>query len=57
MKVVKIHRAVTFFESCWLPEYIAHNTKLRQESTTDAEKNFFKLMNNSCFSKPMLETG
>jgi hypothetical protein len=49
----KIHRAITFKESNWLAKYITFNTKLRQQSTTDAEKNFFKLMNNSCYGKTM----
>jgi hypothetical protein len=47
LKPTKFHRAITFSESNWLAKYISFNTKLRQESTTDAEKNFFKLMNNS----------
>ena len=38
MKLVKIHRAVTFSQSKWLADYIAYNTKMRSVSKNAFEK-------------------
>ena len=51
MKITKIHRMVEFHQEAWLAPYIQLNTDMRQRAKNDFERDFFKLMNNSCFGK------
>ena len=51
--VTKVHRGIKYRESPWMKGYIELNTSLRAKATTDFEKDFFKLMNNSVFGKTM----
>ncbi len=53
MRLIKIHRGVKFVEEEFMKKYIDLNTELRTKETTDFEKDFFKLMNNSMFGKTM----
>ncbi len=53
MKLTKIHRGVSFDEKDFMKPYIDLNTELRAKATTDFEKDFFILMNNSVFGKTM----
>ena len=49
IKVTKVHRIIKFKQDNIIKDYIELNTKMRTEAKTEAEKDIFKLMNNSLF--------
>ncbi len=51
LRLTKIHKGVTFEEKNFMKKYIDLNTDMRTKGTTDFEKDFYKLMNNSVFGK------
>ena len=51
MELVKVHAGIKFEPKVWLKSYIDLNTKLRMESTNEADKEMFKLLNNVVFGK------
>ena len=54
LRVTRLHKTLTFNQSDFMKCYIEQNTKLRQQpGISTFEKNFFKLLNNSCFGKTM----
>ena len=51
MKLIKIHRILSFKQSNWLKKYVDFNTKKRQESIDEFNKSLYKLLNNSIYGK------
>ena len=53
LKLVRIHRAVSFKQSFWLQKYIALNTDKRRQATDEFDKDLYKFMNNAVFGKTL----
>ena len=53
LKLTLVHRIIMFDQEQFMKPYIMKNTNLRTVATEASEKDFFKLMNNSCFGKTM----
>ncbi|XP_052127781.1 uncharacterized protein LOC127750348 [Frankliniella occidentalis] len=51
LRLEKIHKIIEFEQSAWLKPFITHNIDMRKLATSDFQKAFWKLMNNSVFGK------
>ena len=53
-KLIKVHKAMGFYQKAWMKPNIDMNIDLRKEAKNNFEKKmFFKLMINAVFGKPM----
>ena len=53
MKLKRVHHVLQFDQSHCMKPYIDFNTDKRRQATTDFERDFYKLLNNSVFGKTM----
>ena len=51
MKLIKIHKVLSFKQSNWLSVFTDFNTKKRQESPDEFNKGLYKLINNCIYGK------
>lgn len=56
MKIIKIHRVLSFTQSKWLKPFIDFNTEQRKKATTELERDLPKLVNNGTYGKTMVST-
>ena len=51
MKLIKIHRILSFKQKNWLQIFTNFNTEKRHESNDEFNKTFYKLFNNCIYGK------
>ena len=51
LKLIRVHRAISFRQEAWLKPYIDSNTELRKNAKNEFEKDFYNLKINSICSK------
>lgn len=57
LKLIKIHKGITFHQEKFLEPYISMCTKKRAESKTKSQSNLFKYLSNSLYGKMIEGTG
>ena len=53
LKLKNVHKVLQLKQKAWLKQYIDMNVKLRKKAKNDFGKDFFKLMINAVFGKPI----
>jgi len=51
VEVKCVHNAVKFTQKPWMKPFVDYNTKKRQAATSEIDKKFYKLMNNTGYGK------
>ena len=51
MRLIKIHRVISFAQARWMEPYISMNKKMRAAAKNEMENDFPKLMNNAVYGK------
>ena len=51
MKLVKIHRILSFKQSDWLKSYVDFNNEKRKQSSDEFNKGLYKFLNNCIYGK------
>ena len=51
MKLIKIHRTLSFKQSNWLKSNVDFNTEKRKQSPDEFSKSMYKLLNNCIYGK------
>ena len=51
MKLIKIHRTLSFKQSNWLKSNVDFNTEKRKQSSDEFSKSMYKLLNNCIYGK------
>ena len=51
INIKKVHRILKIKQKDWIKPYIEFNTQKRKQATNDADKNLFKLLNNTVYGK------
>ena len=51
MESKKIYKALKFKQKDWMKPYFDFNTQKRKEAINEADKNYFKLLNNAIYGK------
>ena len=53
MRLKKVNGVIEFAQEPWREPYIRMSTEFRKQAKSDFETDFYKLMNNPVFGKPM----
>lgn len=57
MVVTKVHDIIRFYQLPFMSSYITSNTEKRSKATSDTQKAYYKLLNNSIYGKTLTDPG